>query len=170
MVVPRCFCIYWWIVSIQLHWAAPFPGLHQLAQHPSHSTDARGTSPVEAHVPKDFRHILVGLGGSQVQLLAEILPWVLREHPSPSGLLLNEASWGGANAAIHATRLHQGKEENLKAQKTENIAKKQLKWLCGCRAWEHSTRHHSVIQQYLERKYILSNFRAKLWIGETHTR
>jgi len=42
----------------------------------------------------------------------------------PSGSLLNGASQGAANAAIHATRLHQEEKENLKAQKTKNIDKK----------------------------------------------
>lgn len=71
-------------------------------------------------------HILVGLGNFRILLLAKILPWVLREHPRYSGLLLNGARQGGANAAIRDARLHQEEEENLKAQKSENKVKKQL--------------------------------------------
>lgn len=105
----------------------PSQGFISWAQLPSHSTDARGTSPVEVHMPKDFRHILVEAGWLPSTGVAKMLLRLLMEHLSPIGSLLNGASRGGANAVIDAKRLHQGDEENLKAPKTENTAKKQLK-------------------------------------------
>lgn len=52
-----------------------------------------------------------------------MLPWALRKHSSPS------SKWREADAVVHATRSHQGEEENLIAQKTKNITKKVTKMI-----------------------------------------